>query len=247
MLKVSLLPDNYRRRLQSRKQIEIISEIALVILVCLFIVYAGVSIKNQVLQTKLSRLKAKNNQLEAKFPELQEYQDIYNDLQAARNIVQSITPKDMDAVEFFKKVSEITSDAPYVKIKEVDIQNWFTDGVCNLTCVCQDYSDLKDYKALFETEELKEVIKLAEVTSIERKVMEDGSRSVEFVLTLSTNSGANVEVKDPVYVEVTDENGETVTNDSGEVETTDIANTTQAAADSGDTTSAETTTAAEEG
>ena len=245
MFKVSLLPDSYRRRLQSRQKIEIISEIALVILVCLFIVYAGVSIKNQVLQSKLSKLRANNAELEAKFPELQEYQNIYNDLQAARNIVTSITPKDMDAVEFFTKVSEITNKTPFVQMKEVDIENWFTDGVCNLTCVCQDYSDMKDYKALFETEEMKEVVKLVEVTSIERKLMEDGSRSVQFVLTLSINSGANVEVQDPVYVQVTDENGETVTNSDGEAQTTDIANTTQAAeAQSG---AAETTTAAEEG
>lgn len=241
-----MLPDSYRRRLQSRQKIEIISEIALVILVCLFIVYAGVSIKNQVLQSKLSKLRAKNAELEAKFPELEEYQNIYNDLQAARNIVTSITPKDMDAVEFFTKISEITNKTPFVQIKEVDIENWFTDGVCNLTCVCQDYSDMKDYKALFETEEMKEVVKLVEVTSIERKLMEDGSRSVQFVLTLSINSGANVEVQDPVYVQVTDEKGETVTNSDGEVQTTDIANTTQAAEAQSDA-AAETTTAAEEG
>ena len=243
MFKVSLLPDFYRRRLQSRKKIEIISEIALVILICLFIVYAGVAIKNQIMQSKLKKLQRKNTELEARFPELQEYQMIYDDLQAARNIVKSITPKDMDAVEFFNKISKVTNETPYVQIKEVDIENWFEDGVCNLTCICQDYSDLKDYKALFETEEMKEIVKLVEVTSIERKVMEDGSRSVEFVLTLSINSSANVEVQDPVYVEVTDDKGETVTNDDGEVQTTDIANSTPADSSA---EGAETTTAAEE-
>ena len=239
MFRVSLLPDSYRRHLQSRDKIDIISKIALVILVCLFIVYGGVAIKNQVLNSKLKKLQSQNRQLESRFPELEEYQRIYDDLVSARKIVASITPKDKDAVEFFTIISNQMPD--YVEIKQIDLENWFTQGMCTLTCTVQDYQDLKDFEDMFKSEEMQETVKQVEVTSIERTVGADGSKSVNFTIVLSMANAIEVPTNAPQYVTVTDSKGEAVTNDSGEVETTDVANTTAAegASDNGETTTGE--------
>ena len=236
MFKVSLLPDIYRRRLQNSDKVDIVSKIALVILVCLFIVYGGVAIKNQVLNSKLKKLQSQNRQLEQRFPELQEYQQIYDDLVSARKIVDSITPKDTEAVQFFTKITNNKPD--YVEIKQIDLENWFTQGICTLTCTVQDYQDLKDFEDSFKTEEMQETVKQVEVTSIERSVGADGSKSVNFTIALSMANAIEIPTNAPQYVTVTDAKGEAVTNDSGEVATTDIANTTAAAA-GGETTTEE--------
>ena len=101
MFKVSLLPDGYRRHLEGRKKVDLVSKVALVVLVCLFIVYGGVTIKGQILKSKLSKIQQKNSQLEAEFPALQEYQLIYDNLLSAQKMIESILPKESEAVDFF--------------------------------------------------------------------------------------------------------------------------------------------------
>lgn len=240
MFKVSLLPDGYRHHLEGRKKVDLISKVALVVLVCLFIVYGGVMVKGQILNSKLKKIQSKNSQLEAEFPALQEYQVIYDDLMAAQKMIESILPKDSEAVDFFTKVSNITPD--YVEITQIDLEDWFTSGVCTLNCTVQDYQDYKDYVEMFKTEEMQEVVKQVETTGITRTVSADGSvKSVSFTLALSLSNALEIPTMPPQYVTVTNESGEAVTDSAGEVATTDIANTTAPAADgAADTTAAAT-------
>ena len=235
MFKVSLLPDSYRRRLESRKKIDLISKVALVILVCLFIVYGGVAVKGQILKSKLKTIQNKNTAIESEFPALQEYQNIYNELGTVRKMIESITPQDPEAVEFFTTILNQTPD--YVQITQIDLENWFKQGICTLTCTVQDYQDYRDYVELFKTEEMQKFVKTVETTSITRTSGDDG-KSVTFTLVLSMSNAVEVSTGAPVYETVTDKKGEAVTNDSGEVQTTQV--TTTAAAES--TTASETTT-----
>lgn len=217
MFKVSLLPDSYRHRLESRKKIDLVSKVALIVLVCLFIVYGGVAIKGQILKSKLENLEKKNDALVNEFPALQEYQNIYNNLIQARKMIESISPQDPEAVEFFTLVSNETPD--YIQITEINLENWFTAGICTISCTAQDYQDVQDYKALFQTEEMQEFVKLVEITSIQRTVDADNNKSVKFTLALSMSNALVVPTEAPQYVTVTDKNGEAVTDDEGKVET----------------------------
>ncbi len=226
MFKVSLLPDSYRRHLQSRDKIDIVSRFALVILICLFIVYGGFAIKNAMLESKLKKLERENAKLESEFPALQEYQNIYDSLLSSRQMIASITPTDGEAIDFFTTIANNTPD--YVQINEIDIQDWFSSGVCTLACTVQDYQDMRDYEALFKTEEMQEIVKQVELTNVQRQGSSQNNKSVNFTLILSTNNAIAPESQAPQYVTVTDENGQTVTNESGEVATTDIANATTA-------------------
>lgn len=233
MFKVSLLPAGYRHHLEGKKKKELISRIALVLLVCLFIVYGGIAIKGQILDAKLRDLQKQNTQLQQQFPALQKYQTIYNNLQSAQKMIESITPKDPEAVEFFAKISNITPD--YVQVKEINLSNWFNEGVCTLNCTVQDYSDVQDYKALFETDEMKQIITSVQLTGIQRAIDSTGGRSVSFSLTLSMSMNAKAVTQAPAIV--TEPN-------TGAAGTTGAAETTTGAepTTSEGTTAAETTT-----
>ncbi|MBE6828121.1 MAG: hypothetical protein E7514_05855 [Ruminococcaceae bacterium] len=230
MFRVSLLPDSYRRHLQSRQKIDIVSKIALVILVCLFIVYGGVAIKSGILKTKLKKINTKNAAIEARFPELEEYRNIYNELLASKKVVDSITPHDTEAVQFLTIIANETPD--YVQINEIDLTDWFVSGTLTLDCTVQNYEDMKSYQSLFETDEMKETIKMVERTSVEKTITQDGS-SVRFTLVLSLSNAIEVPTSAAQYVVVTDDKGNEVTNAEGEVQTTEV-------------TTEETTAAAEE-
>ena len=220
MFKVSLLPDSYRRHLQSRDKIDIVSKFALVILVCLFVVYGGFAIKNAILDSKLKKLSRENTKIQNEFPALQEYQVIYDSLVSSKNMVESVTPKNGELTDFLTTVANKTPE--YVKINEIDLEDWFSAGVVTLTCTVQDYQDMKDYEAVFKTEEMQEIIKNVELTGIQRTVDTLNNKSVTFTLVLSTSGAASGDAGAPQYVTVTDDSGNAVTNDSGEVATTEV-------------------------
>lgn len=241
MLKVSLLPASYRKRLEEQQKKNMLAKVALIVLLCLAIVLGGVLIKEQILNSKLKKLEQQNNQLQQQFPALQRYQTIFNDLQAAKQMVESVSPQDPEAVEFLTLVANQTPD--YIQISEINLENWFTAGVCTLTCTCMDYSDLNDYKALFETEEMQKTVKLVQLTSVTRQVNEDGDKAINFTLALSMSNAVEVATEAPKYEVVTDKKGEAVTNEEGETETTMVTAkaTTTGASDASTTAAAETT------
>jgi len=55
VFKVSLLPESYRKFRQGKAAKDIVSKVALLILVCLFIVYAGFMIKDLWLSASCQR------------------------------------------------------------------------------------------------------------------------------------------------------------------------------------------------
>lgn len=240
MFKVSLLPASYRRHLQSRNTIDMVSKVALIILVCLFVVYGGVAIKSQILSSKLRNLESQNRLLEQQFPALQEYQSIYNDLQAVEKMVKSVTPEDSEAVDFFIKISNIQKTNQYVQFKTIDLEDWFTAGVCTIECTTQDYQSMKDFSAKFQSEDMKKAVAQVETTDVIVTDSDEGT-TVDFKIVLTRSNAVEIPTNKPVYAAVTNEKGETQTNTDGEVQTTDIANTTAAAGST--TAGTETTTA----
>lgn len=234
VLKVSLLPAAYRKRLEEKKKKDLLARIALVVLLCLAIVYAGIFAQGQIMNAKLKKLERQNAELKQQFPALQQYQTIFNDLQSAKRMVESVSPQDPEAVEFLALIANHTPD--YIQVQEINLENWFTAGVCTLTCTCLDYSDVNDFKASFETEEMQKTVKLVQLTSITRQVTENGSKAINFTLALSMSNAVEVPTEAPKFEVVTDKKGEAVTNDSGETQTAVV---TQAA-DTG-SSSAETT------
>lgn len=237
MFKVSLLPDSYRRHLENKIKIDFVSRVALVVLVCMAIVLGGIVIKGTILNSKYEKIDNKNELLEAQFPALQEYQLIYNDLVSSKNMIEGIVPKETEAVEFLTLVSNKTPD--YVQITEINLENWFTAGMCTLVCKVQDYKDVQDYKAIFEAKDMSDIIKLVQVTSIKRTIDADGNKDVTFTIVLSMSNAIEVPTQAPQYVTVTDKKGEAVTDDDGKLKTeVSTEKSTESTKDSGKTTKA---------
>lgn len=231
VLKVSLLPAAYRKRLEEKKKKDLLARVALVVLLCLAIVNVGIFAQGQIMNAKLKKLERQNAELQQQFPALQQYQTIFNDLQSAKRMVESVSPQNPEAVEFLALIANNTPD--YVQVKEINLENWFTAGVCTLTCTCLDYSDVNDFKASFETEEMQKTVKLVQLTSITRQVTENGSKAINFTLALSMSNAVEVPTEAPKFEVVTDKKGEVVTNDSGETQTAVV---TQAASSSAEST-----------
>lgn len=238
MLKISLLPASYRKHIEGKKKKDLISRVALVLLVCTLIIYGGVLAKGLILDSKLDDIKAENLKIEEQFPALQKYQEIFNSLKKSQEVIKSITPQSPEAVEFLNLIFNQSPD--YIQVLDVNLENWFTAGMCTLNCIAQDYSDVQDYVDLFKTEEMAKYVKLVEVVSIKRSTSSEGQKSVEFTLALSMSNAIKVETQAPQIVTVTDKKGEAVTNADGKAETSVVPNTTAA----GGTTVAGATTAA---
>lgn len=234
VLKVSLLPAAYRKRLEEKKKKDLLARVALVVLLCLAIVNVGIFAQGQIMNAKLKKLERQNAELKQQFPALQQYQTIFNDLQSAKKMVESVSPQNPEAVEFLALIANNTPD--YIQVTEINLENWFTAGVCTLTCTCLDYSDVNDFKASFETEEMQKTVKLVQLTSITRQVTENGSKAINFTLALSMSNAVEVPTEAPKFEVVTDKKGEVVTNDSGETQTAVVTQSADASGSSAEST-----------
>ena len=186
MFKVSLLPASYRKQLENKAKKDLLEKIALLVLICMLIVFAGVFTKGQILDSKLAKVQAENAKLEQQFPDLQKYQTIYDELNASRQMLISVWPKGIDATSFIVKLSNITPD--YIEIKSLSLDNWFAEGTCTIQCKCMDYSDMQGYQNILQQGELKDSIASVQFSAPSRQVDADGNKSVEFTVVLGLSS-----------------------------------------------------------
>ena len=64
VFKVSLLPAAYRKRLEEKKKKDLLARVALIVLMCLAIVYAGIFVQGQIMNSKLKKLERQNAELQ---------------------------------------------------------------------------------------------------------------------------------------------------------------------------------------
>ena len=232
MFKVSLLPESYRKYRQGKATKDIVSKVALLILICLFIVYGGFVIKNIVVKNQLAKVDKANSELVAQFPALEQYQTIYDNMKRNENIYQSIKSKGISSTEFLSKV--VNEMPSYVHIKSISLHDWFNAGVCEIECVTSSFEDVFDCKDAFEE---KDYVSSAVTNSIVKQYNADDTETVSFTLALSSSGTLSSDGKAEVVSETTDATTTTAaqTDESGET-VTEAATTTAAA---------ETTTTAE--
>jgi len=240
VFKVSLLPESYRKYRQGKATKDIVAKVALLILICLFVIYGGFVVKNMLVKRQLKKVNAANSELIAQFPALEQYQAIYDNMKKNENIYQSIKPKGISSTEF---VSKLINDMPsYVHIKNITLGDWFASGVCDVECVTSSFEDVFDCQKELES---KDYVSSAVTNEIVKVYNADGTETVTFKLSLANEGTLTSDGKAEVVSETTtattaaptDANGETVTTEA----TTAADTTTAAPAD--DTTAA--TTAAE--
>ena len=235
MFKVSLLPESYRKYRQGEATKDIVSKVALLILICLFIVYAGFIVKNILVKRQLAKVNKANSELVAQFPALEQYQTIYDNMKKNEDIYQSIKSKGISSTEF---VTKLINDMPsYVHVNNITLGDWFTAGVCDIDCVCSSFEDVFDCKKVFEN---KDYVSSVVTNEIVKQYNADGTETVTFKLALATIGELSSDGKAEVISETTTE---TTTAAAGEADNAASTEATTEATTAA--TTAESTTAAE--
>ncbi len=235
MFKVSLLPESYRKYRQGKATKDIVSKVALLILICLFIVYAGFVVKNILVKRQLAKVNKANSELVAQFPALEQYQTIYDNMKKNEDIYQSIKSKGISSTEF---VTKLINDMPsYVHVNNITLGDWFTAGVCDIDCVCSSFEDVFDCKKVFEN---KDYVSSVVTNEIVKQYNADGTETVTFKLALATIGELSSDGKAEVISETTTE---TTTAAAGEADNAASTEATTEATTAA--TTAESTTAAE--
>ncbi len=235
MFKVSLLPESYRKYRQGKATKDIVSKVALLILICLFIVYAGFIVKNILVKRQLAKVNKANSELVAQFPALEQYQTIYDNMKKNEDIYQSIKSKGISSTEF---VTKLINDMPsYVHVNNITLGDWFTAGVCDIDCVCSSFEDVFDCKKVFEN---KDYVSSVVTNEIVKQYNADGTETVTFKLALATIGELSSDGKAEVISETTTE---TTTAAAGEADNAASTEATTEATTAA--TTAESTTAAE--
>ena len=104
MFKVSLLPASYRKFLDGKKKKDLILKVALIVLICMLIMYSGFAIRLFILKGQLKEIRNNNNVIIANVQELEQYKAIYDELNTSKERVESILPKPLSAVKFMSLI-----------------------------------------------------------------------------------------------------------------------------------------------
>lgn len=202
MFKVSLLPESYRKQLISKKNKDIILSVALVVLMCMLIVYAGVAVRLLILKTQEKDVQKKNSKIMARIDELSPYVEDYNALAIAEANFANIKPVDITALEMVNILQKTTPD--YIQVTAFYAPEWQKNQVCIIEgnlCSANNLSSatamLDEYKKLIsENESLKDAIKEIKVVNDEPLVEVDsttGDRAYSFRMIVSLSGIINID------------------------------------------------------
>ena len=243
MFKVSLLPASYRKLLEGKKKKDLILKIALIVLVCMLVIYSGFAIRLFILKSQLKEVQKTNGIVVAEINELEKYKEIYDSLVASQQKVDSIRAKSPSAVKFMSLVQATRPE--YAEYSIVTVQEWSINPICMIEGelpaaqnIGDAVSQLRGLVEIFENgEDFKDVVTqikvINDMPSVTRDV--DGNETYTFRIYLST--GGNIVVDESGALVTTTTT--TTTTTTAPAETTTTASTTTEK--SGETTSEETT------
>lgn len=212
MFKVSLLPESYRKQLIGKKNRDIILTVALIVFLCMLIVYTGIVIRLLILKTQEKDVQKKNSQIMARIDELSPYVEDYNALAIAEANFANIKPVDITALEMVNTIQKITPD--YIQVTAFYAPEWQKNQVCiiegnlcsanNLTSAAAMLDEYK--KTISENETLKDAIKEIKVVNDEPLVEVDsatGARSYSFRIIVSLSGIINIDQQTGTLVTTT--------------------------------------------
>ncbi len=212
--RVSLLPEQNRKRLNGKRKLEKIKVYSLVVLMVLAVFTFVVMFTNLYAEKKLNEAKKLDNEYAQKVAELEQFRTINANLQNKVALIESIQINEPQLVNFVAKISNLKH--PGVSISSIECQDWKTTRQCTLSGECDTREQYLDFeKALKEIEGVTAV-----VCSSYTQGIGDGA-VVKFTVNLTCEGGAA-----PVTEATTVASSETATGDSQETTT---AETTAAA------------------
>lgn len=202
MFKVSLLPESYRKQLIGKKNKEMIISVAVIVLLCMLIIYAGLAMRLLILKNHGREISRKNAQIMERINELSPYVEDYNALAIAEANFENIKPVDITALEMVNIIQGITPN--YIQITALYAPEWQKNQVCviegNLSSantLGSAVSMLEEYrKIIAENPELKDAIREIKIVNDEPLVEVDstsGTRSYSFRMIVSLSGIINID------------------------------------------------------
>lgn len=154
--KVSLLPENVRKRLDGRKKIERIQIFALVFLVILAMFLLVVSFTRIYANNKLEEVQQLDHEYAQKVAELEQFREINATLQEKVKLIEDIQVNEPQLVNFLAKIANLKS--PGISIENIECTDWKTTRACVLTGTCDNREQYLAFeKTLGEMEDISGV------------------------------------------------------------------------------------------
>ncbi len=143
MLKVSLLPESYRKKVIGSKRKEQVKKMSLVVLVMLFVFFVAVISTKFYVSSKYDSIQRKNAEAKAMFPVLESYQDLYNGIKAQKELIEAVSPKKPYAHSFVVSLSNI--EQPGLWLSKISTDDWHYNKTSVVEGNCLEYKTVLLY------------------------------------------------------------------------------------------------------
>lgn len=191
MLKVSLLPASYRKKVVGSKKKEQIKKISLLALVVLFMFFVVILGTRQYVSSKYDDIRKLNAQAVAMFPVLESYQALFNEVEAQKELLALVSAKEPYAHSFVVSLGNI--DFPGLWLKKISANDWFYSKQCVIEGKCLSYETLLEY--IEKVKKIEGVLEVAIATfAYTNEKTDTGDRICDFSLTI-TCSGTGVKME----------------------------------------------------
>ena len=179
--RVSLLPEQSRKRLNGKKKLEKIKLYSLVVLVVLAVFTFVVMFTSLFAEKKLAEARQLDKEYSDKVAELEQFREINATLQNKVQLIESIQIDEPKLVNFIAKISNLKH--PGVSIESIECTDWKVSRNCVLAGTC----DNREQYLAFE-EDLKAV---EGVSAVACASYEQGATDkVQFTINVTCTGGA---------------------------------------------------------
>lgn len=186
--KVSLLPEQKRKRLINKKKLEKIKAFSLVVLIVLALFTFVVLFTSLYAEKKLSEARKLDNECAQQVAELEQFRAINANLQNKVNLIESIQVEEPQLVNFIANVSNLKH--PGISITNIECTDWKTARNCVLAGTCDNRSEYLAFE-----EALKEVEGVSAVACVSYTQGVGETAIVQFTVNVTCSGGAAVVVE----------------------------------------------------
>lgn len=179
--KVSLLPEQSRKRLIGKKKLEKIKLFSLVILVVLAVFTFVVMFTSFIAEKKLAEARMLDKEFAQKVEELEQFRTINATLQNKVQLIESIQVNEPQLVNFIGAISNINH--PGVSVDSIECTDWKITRNCVLMGSC----DTREQYLAFE-EALKGIEGVSAVACASYK--QGATDAIEFTINVTCSGGA---------------------------------------------------------
>lgn len=214
--RVSLLPEQNRKRLNGKKKLEKIKIYSLVVLVVLALFTFVVMFTSLFAEKKLKEIRKLDNECAQEVAQLEQFREINANLQNKVRLIESIQVNEPQLVNFIASLSNLNN--PGISINTIECTNWKVTRNCVLTGTC----DTRSQYLTFE-ESLRGIEGVSTVSCISYVQGVGESAKVQFTVSITCTGGA------APFVETTVASSEAASEGEAETEETTAETTAPAA------------------